>query len=463
MALFQMEKARRASGPSPNPSTGTGRGKVVDVGSIPAFSPAEVNIPQQIPELRPQRRTGFHTLDNEVPDYYLPLLGAPAFALYVCLARRSWGAWVRTERGDARVSERELARWTGMSRSTVQRSLAILSKAGLIWSEPARARTGPNAKRRLALTNIKGRTRADVEELAAPLAELRLHLWRNSEAAPTKLSVACEWLSKFLESGPKVLIDLRQSSELAGHSWMTIRRAKAALNVRSAKASYQGQVVWNLPKGAHAKSKGAQINAPTSEAKNPSVYAGPANDAQIKRANVGASTGPNSGPHLLDKTSKTTTPPNPPKGGRRFTRRTSPASVGTYGQGAWSDEAIAARRRLDEENERRAAEMRATFEKEKQQEQQRWTAKPQSTEAAEMWKQISAILQKRTIRQSFETWIQPVKGWKLSERELFVRIPSPEFEHIGDKYPEQITAAIGELELPIDCVRFVDRAEGMPA
>lgn len=80
---------------------------------------------------------------------------------------------------------------------------------------------------------------------------------------------------------------------------------------------------------------------------------------------------------------------------------------------------------------------------------------PQDQFALSLWRGILIDLEKIIIRQSFETWLKPTRGWDLNERTLYVRIPSPEFEHLGEKYSEQIETAIRTQRLPLDRVLFV--------
>jgi chromosomal replication initiator protein len=71
------------------------------------------------------------------------------------------------------------------------------------------------------------------------------------------------------------------------------------------------------------------------------------------------------------------------------------------------------------------------------------------------WLQILAALEKKVIRQSFETWLKPTRYSHIAGRTLYVRVPSPEFEHIGDKYSDLIQEAIDQQELELDDVSFV--------
>ena len=71
------------------------------------------------------------------------------------------------------------------------------------------------------------------------------------------------------------------------------------------------------------------------------------------------------------------------------------------------------------------------------------------------WLQILAALEKKVIRQSFETWLKPTRYSHALGRTLYVRVPSPEFQHIGDKYGDLIQEAIDLQSLEFDDVCFV--------
>jgi chromosomal replication initiator protein len=80
------------------------------------------------------------------------------------------------------------------------------------------------------------------------------------------------------------------------------------------------------------------------------------------------------------------------------------------------------------------------------------------------WLQILAALEKKVIRQSFDTWLKPTRFSHASGRILFVRVPSKEFQHIGDKYGDLIQEAIDLQSLEFDDVQFVtmDEDPSMP-
>ena len=77
------------------------------------------------------------------------------------------------------------------------------------------------------------------------------------------------------------------------------------------------------------------------------------------------------------------------------------------------------------------------------------------TTAINPWMQILAALEKKINRQSFETWLKPTRFSHIVGRTLYVRIPTQEFQHIGDKYSDLVQEAIDLLKLELDDVSFV--------
>src|SRR5215472_12726450 len=75
------------------------------------------------------------------------------------------------------------------------------------------------------------------------------------------------------------------------------------------------------------------------------------------------------------------------------------------------------------------------------------------------WLQILAALEKKVIRQSFETWLKPTRYSHSNGRTIFVRVPSPEFRHIAEKYGDLIQEAIDTQALAFDDVCFVTSEE----
>ena len=75
------------------------------------------------------------------------------------------------------------------------------------------------------------------------------------------------------------------------------------------------------------------------------------------------------------------------------------------------------------------------------------------------WMQILAALEKKVNRQSFETWLKPTRYSHIAGRTLYVRIPTEDFQHIGDKYSDLVQEAIDILHLNLDDVVFVTLEE----
>jgi chromosomal replication initiator protein len=75
------------------------------------------------------------------------------------------------------------------------------------------------------------------------------------------------------------------------------------------------------------------------------------------------------------------------------------------------------------------------------------------------WLQILSALEMKVIRPSFETWFKPTRYSHIANRTLYVRVPSPEFQHLGDRYGDLIQEAIEQQRLEIDDVCFVTAEE----
>jgi chromosomal replication initiator protein len=75
------------------------------------------------------------------------------------------------------------------------------------------------------------------------------------------------------------------------------------------------------------------------------------------------------------------------------------------------------------------------------------------------WLQILAALEMKVNRQSFETWLKPAKYSHVVNRTLYVRVPSTQFQNLGDLYGDLIQEAIEQQELELDDVSFVTAEE----
>src|SRR5260370_30806428 len=79
---------------------------------------------------------------------------------------------------------------------------------------------------------------------------------------------------------------------------------------------------------------------------------------------------------------------------------------------------------------------------------------PTATAVLHYWVRFLATLEKKINRQSYETWMKPMRFSHLEGKKLFVRIPSNDLQHMGDRYADLIQEAIDNLGLDVDTVTF---------
>src|SRR5580693_4695160 len=71
------------------------------------------------------------------------------------------------------------------------------------------------------------------------------------------------------------------------------------------------------------------------------------------------------------------------------------------------------------------------------------------------WARVLDALEKKVNRHSYDTWLKPTRYSHASNKILFVRIPTAEFRHVGDKYADLIQEALDNLDLGYEDVKFV--------
>src|SRR6201981_2195180 len=71
------------------------------------------------------------------------------------------------------------------------------------------------------------------------------------------------------------------------------------------------------------------------------------------------------------------------------------------------------------------------------------------------WLRILDALEKKINRHSYDTWLKPTRYSHANGGILFVRVPTVEFRHVGDKYADLIQEAIDNLGLEYEDVKFV--------
>jgi chromosomal replication initiator protein len=80
---------------------------------------------------------------------------------------------------------------------------------------------------------------------------------------------------------------------------------------------------------------------------------------------------------------------------------------------------------------------------------------PSTTLPANPWIRILDALEKKINRHSYDTWLKPTRYSHANGGILFVRVPTVEFRHVGDKYADLIQEAIDNLGLEYQDVKFV--------
>jgi len=75
--------------------------------------------------------------------------------------------------------------------------------------------------------------------------------------------------------------------------------------------------------------------------------------------------------------------------------------------------------------------------------------------SANPWLRILDALEKKINRHSYETWLKPTKYSHAEKGILFIRVPTAEFRHIGERYADLIHEAMDDLGLEFQDVEFV--------
>src|ERR1700726_3226190 len=71
------------------------------------------------------------------------------------------------------------------------------------------------------------------------------------------------------------------------------------------------------------------------------------------------------------------------------------------------------------------------------------------------WLRVLDALEKKINRTSYDTWLKPTRYSHATGKVLFVRVPTAEFRHVGDKYADVIQEALDNLGLEYQDVQFV--------
>jgi chromosomal replication initiator protein len=79
--------------------------------------------------------------------------------------------------------------------------------------------------------------------------------------------------------------------------------------------------------------------------------------------------------------------------------------------------------------------------------------------SANPWVRVLDALEKKVNRNSYETWLKPTRYDHAQGAVLFVRVPHPEFCHIGERYGDLISEAMDDLGMEFLDVEFVTEEE----
>src|ERR1035437_3735798 len=79
--------------------------------------------------------------------------------------------------------------------------------------------------------------------------------------------------------------------------------------------------------------------------------------------------------------------------------------------------------------------------------------------SANPWMRVLDALEKKVNRNSYETWLKPTRYDHAQGAVLFVRVPNPEFCHIGERYGDLISEAMENLGMEYLDVEFVTEEE----
>ncbi len=81
------------------------------------------------------------------------------------------------------------------------------------------------------------------------------------------------------------------------------------------------------------------------------------------------------------------------------------------------------------------------------------------TATANPWLRILGALEKKITRHSYDTWLKPTRFSHTNGNIIFVRVPTAEFRHIGEKFGDLIQEAMDTLAPEYQDVKFITAEE----
>src|SRR5690349_4685950 len=82
-----------------------------------------------------------------------------------------------------------------------------------------------------------------------------------------------------------------------------------------------------------------------------------------------------------------------------------------------------------------------------------------ATATANPWLRILGALEKKISRHSYDTWLKPTRFSHSNGSIIFVRVPTPEFRHIGEKFGDLIQEAMDTCASEFQDVKFITAEE----
>src|SRR5207249_2006024 len=90
---------------------------------------------------------------------------------------------------------------------------------------------------------------------------------------------------------------------------------------------------------------------------------------------------------------------------------------------------------------------------------------PSPTLSPNPWLRILDALEKKINRHSYDTWLKPTRYSHTSNGIMYIRVPTAEFRHVGDKYADLIQEALDNLNMDfhdVQCVTHEDDPAATP-
>jgi len=79
--------------------------------------------------------------------------------------------------------------------------------------------------------------------------------------------------------------------------------------------------------------------------------------------------------------------------------------------------------------------------------------------AGNPWLRVLSALEKKITRLSYDTWLKPTRFSHIIGSTIYVRVPTPEFRHIEEKFGDLIQEALDVLSPEYQDVKYITAEE----